>query len=76
MPKTSLGRNKCSKAPARNSVVARRHLGYTFLAENLEQLKKFDFVLPSNFPVSLLDEGNGIENTLVSHECCVAQIML
>ncbi|KAK3915993.1 2-dehydro-3-deoxyphosphooctonate aldolase [Frankliniella fusca] len=50
--------------PANNPILSKRNLGYMTLSANLEKLKGLDHALPSNRPVTSLDEGGGIHDTL------------
>ena len=43
--------------PSRNPIETRKNLGYKSLGENLQLLQKFNYMLPSQFSVNVLDEG-------------------
>lgn len=55
-------------SPTNNPILKRRNLGYTTLSGNLEKIKGLDHNLPSNRPVSSLDEGGGIQDTFVKRQ--------
>ena len=51
--------------PARNKT-EQRATGYQTLANNLQNFREIQYI-PVNIVIDLLDEGNGIEKTLITH---------
>lgn len=73
--------NGTMQCPLRNLVKENKLDTYHSLGNSLDQLKKFEFVLPSGFPVTVLDEGKGIAETLIEkqaswHRKCVARFLI
>lgn len=61
------GKTNC---PARNPILEDRNSGYKSLAKNLNELVPYKFKISDRVIIDDLDEGSGIENTLISMKAC------